>query len=62
MNLLLTGLAVSNVFDGNLELDSGGSNRVGSLIPKGGKFHSHTVKSAASASIFNINLLVLSMF
>ena len=33
VNLLMTGLAVSNVFDGNLDLDSGGSSKVGSLIP-----------------------------
>ena len=28
MNLLLTGVAVSNVFDGNVELDSGGTTTV----------------------------------
>ena len=28
VNLLLTGRAVSNVFDGDVELDSGGENKV----------------------------------
>ena len=48
VNLLLTGCAVSNVFDGNLDLDSGGSSKVASLCPIPSRVGSLTITFAAS--------------